>query len=439
MENSEILKKVIRSFLLVVSRKTSQDFTIKSMNYILEKHKSQYRFLETISVNINPSDNLVSVEVENTLVLQYSNIAKISDFLEIVCTEIFREIIGNEYYYNTDLHELVLDIVEGIGGLLEELGIKIRWNTVIQGATTELKGANVKFSAKKYKNNSQVLKPLFNSLVDLVYDGLLKKEKKRIDAVSIIVSTIRELEKKHTVFKFMLLEDIDKEKMDYGLKTQWRIEDVFFFDSDDQYAVKAVSKIDEIDNEVYTKALTEFILIIGSYINVQDRPLYVERLRGLMDEDCLEKFLEIGIDLDEIEEIFRNQGYNDVIKKTFEALIAIIGSKTSNSFAFIALDTIFKKISESGENEILRYVTIDKSLIDKGVDAIIIDAGINKEEPYKIAKALKLVLKMTQDNQQNHAEKASFINDLKREMGERYFAEIEKMGVNINIIGMRYV
>lgn len=437
MKNSLVLKKIIQSFLVVVSKKTSQKFTVQSMNYILKKYKSDYRFLESIIVNTENLDDTINVEVKDSLGLQYADKQEITDFLEIVFKEVFKEILQDEFYYKTDLQEIADEVLEDIGFLLDKFGIKIRWIQVIQGATGEVKGKKVEFAGKKYSKKSDVLKPLINSLVDLLYEGMLKKDKKRSDAISVIVKTIRELERKHKLFKFMLLEDIDKDKIDYGIKTQWKIEDVFFFDSQDEYGVKAVSRIDQIDKEKYKKAIKEFILTIGSYINVKDRPYYIERLRDHLDSDCIEKFIEIGIDLDEIEEIFKKQGYNDVIKKTLEGIIEIISSKTSNSYALIALNTIFNKVKESEHGHVISYITVD--LDKKGVESIDIDSDINNIDSYEIAKTLTLIIKKTQENQSSHAEKASFIKDLKREVGDRYFEELQKMGVNVNLIDMRYV
>ncbi len=439
MQNSEILKEVIQSFLLVIKKKTSQDFTIKSMNYILEKHKSQYRFLENISLDVNPKNGKVFVKIEETLGLQYANREKITDFLEIVFKEVFKEILQDEFFYNTDLQEIAVEVIDDVGVLLDKLGIKIKWNQVIQGATGETKSGKYKDIDNQANKKSDVLKPLVNSLVDLLYEGMIKKEKRRTDAVTVIVSTIRELERKHKIFRFMILEDIDTEKIDYGLKTQWKIEDVLFFNSKNEYAIKAVSRIDKVNDEEYKNAIEEFIIIIGSYINVKDRPFYIQRLKELMDDDCLRKFIDMGIDLDEIEETFKKLGYNDVIKKTLEAIIEIMGTKTSKSYALIALDTIFSKIKEKESDDIIDYIKVDKSQIELGVEAINIDFDINKEDPYKIAKTIKLILKETQENQKSYSEKASFFNDLKREMGERYYAELQKMGVNVNLLSMRYV
>jgi hypothetical protein len=153
----------------------------------------------------------------------------------------------------------------------------------------------------------------------------------------------------------------------------------------------------------------------------------------------LENFSDLGIDLYKIEETLKKQGYNEIVKITFNALIRIIGNKTSINYAVMALDAIFEKMKEKDCNEILKYISINKNLSEEGIEAIIINSEINNEDSYKIAKTLGIILKKTQENRESHSEKASFIKDLKQEMGERYFAELDNMGVNVHLINMRYI
>lgn len=440
MRNTEILARILESFLSAVARKTSIDFSLKTFEYILNKYNEFYEILDYISVGKNPLDDSIKVEVESTVRIRQATIENISDFLEIVFEQIFKEIIQDERYYSTDLESIINDVKKDIGPLFEELGINIKWRHVVQGAQADKKVKKTDISLKKHKKKSQVLGPLINTLIDLVYEGILKENKKRSDAVEIVLKVIRDLEKNHELFKFMLLEDIEEEKIDYNIKTQWKIEDIFFFNSSsDGYAIKAVSKIDKIDDNAYKDAMNEFILKIGSYINVRDKPFFIKKLIERIDNSYLEKFSDLGIDLYKIEETLKKQGYNEIVKKTFNALIRIIGNKTSINYAVMALDAIFEKMKEKDDNEILKYISINKNLSEEGIEAIIINSEINNEDSYKIAKTIGIILKKTQENRESHSEKASFIKDLKQEMGERYFAELDNMGVNVHLINMRYI
>jgi len=439
MENTEILSRVIESYLTALGNSTSQDFSIKTFNYILDKHREVYSFLEYLSVGKNPLDESIKIDVENVSELKYAKTSNISDFLEIVFKEVFKEVIQDERFYSTDLESIIQNVKKDVGDLLEELGVRIKWRLVVQGAHAELGVSSAEVTVDITRKKSQILEPLINSIIDLVYEGMLKKEKKRKDAVEVVVEVIKKIEKKYDFFGSMLVEDIDKEQEDYNIKTQWTIEDVFFFNSDDSYAVKAIPRIDEVDDADYAKAMTEFILEVGSYINVQEKPFFIDKLKNFMNQTSLEDFLEIGINLDEIEETFKNQGYNDIIKRTFSALINIIQAKTSTSFAVAALDTIIDSMRNMENASIVDHIIVNKSKYDAGLEAIRINPEINNENPYKIAKFIGYMLKKTQENRKNHSEKVSFINDLKLEMGERYFAELDNMGVNVHIIDMRFI
>ena len=438
LNKSEILCKIIQSFLLAVEKKTSRVFTINTIDFILNNFHDKYNFTKYITVDGRSSDKLIIIKIEDVLDIQNATIIQISEFLEEVCGEIFKSILQNESYYNLDLDEIAENIRDEVDYLLDELGIKIRWRFVTKGAISDLKKRTKYVSLTKFSTKSQILNPLINNMIDIVYEGMLKKGKKRGDATKVIIDSMRELEREHDTFKFMLIEDFNIEKINYKIRTKWKIEDVLLSGSNEKYNIDVVSKIDLIDNDAYAKAVQEFIIKVGSHINIQDRPYFIPKLITLMGENSLNKFPELDIDMNEIEKIFSKQGYNEVVEKTLEVLIELIGSKTSTSFAVTALNTILEKLKDRDES-VLRHIRVDTSLYEKGIEAFIINPDLNKEAPYAIAKTLTHILKLIQDNRENRQDKVNFIQDFKRELGERYFLELENLGVNVNIINLRYV
>jgi len=438
LNKSEILCKIIQSFLSAVEKKTSRDFAINTIDYILNRYKYKYKFVKYITIDDRSWDKLIIIKIEDELDVQNATIIQISEFLEEVCEEIFKRILQNERYYSVNLDEIAENIRGEVDYLLDELGIKIRWSFVIRGAFSSVGRGKTDVSLTESTAKSQLLNPLFNNMIDIVYEGMLKKGKKRGDAIKVIIDSIRELEREHEIFKFMLIEDFAIEKMNYEIRTEWIIEDVLLSDSNENYTVDIISKIDLIKNDAYAKALQDLIIKVGSYINVKDRPFFIPKLRTLLDKNILNNFSELNIDLEEIEKIFKKIGYNEVVEKTLEVLIELIGSKTSKSYAVTALHTILEKLKDRDES-VLRHIRVDTSLYDKGIEAFIINPDLNKEAPYEIARTLTHILKLIQDNRDNQEDKVNFIQDFKRELGERYFLELENMGVNMNIIGLRYI
>jgi UDP-N-acetylmuramoylalanine-D-glutamate ligase len=253
-----------------------------------------------------------------------------------------------------------------------------------------------------------------------------------------MIESIRDLEKQHEVFKYMVFEDAGKKDERYNIKTEFEVKDASFLNYDDAYTVKAVSKIDEIPSSELSEALRDFILETGRYINIEDRLEFIEKFEHLITKECLLKLEEIGINLEEINKTLKKEGYYLLIKETIQALFDMMTSKTSEKFAVIAIDAILEKLQEK-HKEVLKHITVDKSQYEKGMKAIIINPEINNEDPYKIAKTIQGMLKVTQEKQQNYPDKVTFIQDFEREIGEKCSAELKKIGVNLHLISLRYM
>ena len=224
----------------------------------------------------------------------------------------------------------------------------------------------------------------------------------------------------------------------FDLKTEFTVKEVLFLDSRDSYAVDAVSKIDEVPTDELAAAIRDFVLEIGRFINLEERPDFIRKFRKLISEECKLKLKEMGLDLDEIDEILTKEGYYLLIRETIRALIEIMGNRTSTKFAVTIIDIILVSLQEK-HGEVLKHIKINKSLYEKGIGAVSVEYEINKEDPYEIAKTIHDILKFVQEKQQNHQDKANFIKDFEREVGRRHIAELEKIGVNPYIISMRYV
>ena len=440
INKSDALCKIVQSFVSTLEKKTSWDFSIKSVDFFLSSFKNKYIFIEYISIDSRTSDKLL-IKIEDTIEIQNSSINHLSIFLEDFCVEIFKSILQNESYYTLDLNEIANIVTEEVGFLFDEFGFKIRWRTVIQGAFSSVKGGGSggtsDIKLKEILTKSDILNPLINTMIDLVYEGLLEKGKNRESAIKVITNSMRELEKEHEIFKLMLIDEYSVDKTKYDIRTEWKVENYQLSDNDESYTVDVVSKIDLIDNDIYAQSLKDFIVKVGTHINVQDRPYFIPRLINLLDKNIKNKFLELNIDTEELEKIFRKIGYNEVVEKILEVLIELIGSKTSINFAVTAVYTIIEQLKNRDES-VLRHITVDTALYENGIEAFIINPDINNEAPSDIARTLTHILKMIQDNRDNHQDKVNFIQDFKRELGERYILEMENLGVNVNIISLRY-
>jgi len=89
-----------------------------------------------------------------------------------------------------------------------------------------------------------------------------------------------------------------------------------------------------------------------------------------------------------------------------------------------------------GTYDALKHIKIDKSRCTEGVNAISIMPEVNNVEPYELAKALRDVIKMTGTHLGGKT--TSFIEDFKKQFGEEYIQEIEKIGVNLHFLELKF-
>ena len=112
-----------------------------------------------------------------------------------------------------------------------------------------------------------------------------------------------------------------------------------------------------------------------------------------------------------------------------------IGSRTAESFAVATIDNIIEELQE--EHDVLKYIKIDKSQYEKGSEAINIMPEINNIESYKLGKAIREIIKEAGE-ELDKDKKASFIEDFKRQLGDDYLLEIEKIGVNLHFLDLKF-
>jgi hypothetical protein len=84
------------------------------------------------------------------------------------------------------------------------------------------------------------------------------------------------------------------------------------------------------------------------------------------------------------------------------------------------------------KHDILKYITIDGSRYNKGVDSIIIDVEINSVESYELGKALWAVIKKIKEINCD----INFIENFKKELGSEFLKKIEDMGVKLGLLEM---
>ncbi|MBN2603218.1 MAG: hypothetical protein JXA91_03690 [Candidatus Thermoplasmatota archaeon] len=437
IDNSEVIQEILQNFITVSGKKTSKKFILGVVNNVIRDLKPSLDFLKFISVEKSNNPNeICKVKVENNLLIRYQSKNNLGQSLNLLIKEIYRGIIGDDIYYNTDLREIAQEVHEACKKLVEEFKINLKFGSALFGADG---GIKQELSVVEFANNSDVLKPVINALIDLLEKGMAKKEKTRYEAVKTITETINELERESKVFKHVLLETSPLKSEDgiYNVKTEFSVKNVFFFNSQYEYAVEAVSKIDGLSAEELTNAIHLLLNKIGDTTSIEHKPMFVTELKRLLSEKCLAKLTEIGVKLDYIDTRLKEEGYYILLKQTLRALIELLGWHTSKKYAVESVGTTLEKLAEKHAN-VIQYVKIDKSKCEEGIGAVTIDHKINEIPPYDLAKALRDIIITVHKDHANYSNMATFMDNFEEEIGEQYYTELENIGVNPHLIGLRY-
>ena len=120
-----------------------------------------------------------------------------------------------------------------------------------------------------------------------------------------------------------------------------------------------------------------------------------------------------------------------ITQKVLNALFEVLSSKTSNTSAQkILSENVFLL---QGIHNILNNVKIDTS---KSENQYVFDVltDINSVESYKLGKAFRDLITIIQKNHKD----IPLIADFKEKLGDDYLSQIEKLGVNLHFLELKY-
>ena len=438
---SKNLEYLLQTFVKIIGDKTSKKFVIETFNNVVEKLKSTHDFLRYVSIEDTAySDNMAIIDVEESSELEGIDKKRIGKAVSDIFYNVAKAILKDEIYFRIDMFNTVDDIRRGCRYLLDEYGVDINIALGIKGV--EKKRDNVRIDKKEISEikdrivkNSEVLEPVLNVLVHL-----LKRHMPEEKAVSIILSTVKKLERDYNFLKYVIVS-LNPSHGAFDIlqvRTEFEVDNVIFMKSEISYAVEATAKIDKVLDEKTASAFKGIIEECAKATGDLDvSRTFITDFKSALGQNGVNKLREMGIPLDEMESRLWREGYEQLVFKTLEALFEILRESTSSKFAVASLDTLIEKLR--GEyGDVFRYVSIDRSRYDEGINAITIEPGINNLDSDRLAGGIKELIKKIQDNQVDLAEKTSFIERFKDQLGKIHIKELENLGVNLFFIDMRF-
>lgn len=396
LKNSEIIKHIMQALVDTAGRRTSEGFAVVILDTVIKQLEPKYDFLKY-------------AKIENTMYSEGIDAINIIPDIDSVKTVEFYKAIGDiikttiqhfekdsDFFFIKEIQETI-NKVDGLK--LEELGIDL---DIMQFQHIVEKTQILK------ENNSEVMEHVLKALV-----CLLNRKLPGLQAIKTIVVAIKKLEENYDFLKY--------------------IEISYRPDPDGFYSIRALSEIDNIWSSVLGEALQRLIEDVGRSVKWDSDQFFIEGFKAELGQEYISKIKTMGVKLDHVQTAIQRRKHDQLVRKTLDALIHVVSSETSESFALSTIDNAIKNLEE--KHDVLRYIKIDASRYMDGFDAVSIMSEINNVESYKLGKAIQEIIKMLHNKLGGRV--PSFIEDFKNKLGDKYLSEIEKIGVNLHLLQLK--
>lgn len=396
LKNSQVIRHVLQTLVSKIGRRTSEGFAMVILDNVLNELMSRYDFLRY-------------VKIKDTFYSEGIDAVSVSSEIDLVDTAKFYNAVG-------DIIEMTVKYVKEKANFFFIKEVQEALNDIYD---LNLKEQNIDLNLMQFQfivDKKQEVKMKNSEMVEIVISALnniINQKFPGAQKTKTMINSIRKLGKKYDFLKHVEISD---EPTSEGF-----------------YLIQALPGINNAHMVDVAEAIQKVICDIGESLDWKDGESFIETLKREIGEKHLA--LEgMGVSLEHIKFVLMRQGHEVLVKKTLEALIDTVSKNTSEGFAVVAIDTAIGKLEE--KHNILRYIEIDKSRYAEGANAISIMPEINNVESYKLGKAIREVIKMV--GNELGSKTALYIEDFKKHIGTKYLYEIEKIGVNLHFLELKF-
>jgi hypothetical protein len=403
LQNSEIISYVLETLIRIIGRRSSENFALITIDTIMKQLQSKYNSLKYIEIkNTLYSEGIEAIGINPNInkVETRDLVNAIAELLDVMTNALGK---GARYHF---IKEIKDDLEPEIQSIFKEYGLDLTFKHFEYLTTIK----ETEKSRMPRAKNSESVKPVLKALLQL-----LNRHVPEADAIKKVITTIKKFEGDYKFLKYIEISDTPTMNGFYTIKTKLALDEVLS------------SKMGE--------ALQKIIEDVGRSIDARTRRSFIEDYKIALGAGNRSKIKEISVDLEHIEKRLRQQGHELLCKKTLEVIIELMSTKTSKSFAVASFDTVLEKLQN--KHKVLKYITIDKTLYDNGIDAITIMPEINTVESHELGKAIEEILERIREHLEDKNQ--PFIEEFENKMGREYLSEIEKLGVNLHILELRFV
>jgi len=403
LENSRIIEHLLKILIKIIGRRTSKNIAVTTVGNTIKELKPKYDFLKYVYIE----DALYSEKKDDVIIESEINAVETGELGKAI-DEIFDIIIKSlgknvGYFYIKEIQD---DLEKEIGSFFNEFEINLNIKQQ-EHLLNIMESSVIKIQDIK---NSEVFEIVLSALVRLLNRRISESFTKET-----IMDSIKELEEQYGFLRHICI--VEKR------------------DPQSPYEVNIDPEIDNILIAERGEVIQRLIGEIGKSSDLKTRRFLGEKFEMLLGTRDLSKIKRVGIKLDDIDKALRKEGHQLLVTEIFQAIISIIEEKNSTSFAVKYIESLVEKMQD--KHDVLKYVKVDKSRYDAGIDAIEIMPEINSVDSELLGRALRNILGQAQIDLKKIT--YTFIKDFEKSIDKEYLSELEKIGVNMHLLELRSI
>jgi len=388
------VKAILSVLQRKIARRTSENEATAMLSRFINELTPKYQFLKYISI-----DQTIYSETDSIFVapeLSQVNQKELFNALHDLVKKSVREMKEKaDFFFIREFQDAFEDLEPVQTSVTDDLSLEeMQHEYLVNRAHT--------LSVEK----NQLLINIVHALLSIANTRLSDKE-----SIRLINDTLVELIPK---FPFFHTIDISKNTGTEGY-----------------YTVEINGNVQEIPAYQFADSLYQLIMEIGTKIKIQNPEQFSQLLKqniGVHNTDLLRK---LNIPVDNLYFSTSSLSKKDIMQHLIDALIDIVGNRTSQLFAV----TVLKKMSSAVEetHPLLRKVSITKNEKSHSVS---FESSFESSNDEEFRKSIKALIEAVGSHLGR--KKGDFIQELKKKLGKEYVTTIENMGLNFHILEMRF-
>lgn len=400
MDNAKIIIKILTTLFTKISRRTNEKNATIILNRALNEIKNKYSYLPLIIIkDATYKENTDNIQINNKKLfnkLSSQNLDNcIQDIFELTINYLQRDA---DYFFIREFKEAI-NKIDGFN---------------IDDKEFDLNKLQFRYTI----NRKQDLKIKNSKMLRIIIEAFLNTINKLSNNFEPYFLIDPILKSSYNQFDFLRAIEIEKGK---NMKNY--------------YNITIDLSIDYIPTYQISKAIIYLIEQIGYKINNENKDVYIDTLKNEIGNESLLLLKKIGVNLNLIDSSIFKVGFDNILKKILSTLFLLLLEEKSKDIILLNMKKIISSLKQN--YKFLDNVTIKEISLENDDDIFEIKSEINNVPANKFAKALRDIIICNCDY--FSTDKSVFIEKFKQSIGEEYLYEIEKIGVNLHFLEMKFL